>query len=341
MGGNAIFDGIRSDRIVIRNHASREHHLDRICKLIDGINSGIRHSPSNDWLWPVDQPIEHYLAGSTVQLFDLAIPTDALIKVKDTFGDIDIQFDKTRTKDVTDWLSGISAVGMFLLVGWEKTVDTIVTIWTDTVTNKNYQLDLEMVEFKGQFPSEWARFSRSSSWDDMQLGIKGFAHKYIFRAITGKDLIVTNVQLKTKIKPSLIAPIVFSPKGARKKWKPVGVNVWQEIPMDESALINNVDDVFELFFEGRPTPEERCMMYSYVGVVELIKKYIDKKDHKAILDGLFNLMWAPRAQEIVRDDRYEDCRIKYVAFDYLFRALDICGSSLEWDKLMQEYYESF
>lgn len=331
MGGNVIFNGIGSDRIEIQNQYSRDRILDRLTHLFEGINRDLK-------LWATDKhTIEEYLAGSTVFLFDTRIPVEALIAVKPTFGDVDIQFDKNRTDEVVAWLTSIPEIGMFRLVGWLKSIDTVVTLWQDQVTKKNYQVDLEMVEFENGIPSAWSKFSRSSDWEDLELGIKGFAHKYIFRAITAKDLIDTNVQLKTKLVRKNITPVVFSPKGARKKYRSVGINVWEEIPMDESLLIRDVEDLFELFFDGQARGDEIDLMYSYRGVVELIKRYIDKRDHHAIREGMIHLLWGHNAQEIVRDDEDADFQTKLVVIEYLEKELNL-GSSLTSDGLILNYY---
>lgn len=334
MGGNVIFNGIGSDRIEIQNQYSRDRILDRLTHLFAGINRDLK-------LWATDKhTIEEYLAGSTVFLFDTRIPVEALIEVKPTFGDVDIQFDKNRVDAVVAWLTNIPEIGMFRLVGWLKSIDTVVTLWQDQVTKKNYQVDLEMVEFENGIPSAWSKFSRSSDWDDLELGIKGFAHKYIFRAITAKDLIDTNVQLKTKLVRKKITPVVFSPKGARKKYHSVGINVWEEIPMDESLLIRDVEDLFELFFDGQARGDEVDLMYSYRGVIELILRYIDKNDFGAIADGMANLLWGKGAQEVVRDDKDSDFAVKASAYDYLVTRLGV-NSTAMGHPLATEYYKTF
>lgn len=337
MGGNVIFEEHSADRIEIRNHAGREFILDRLSQLFAFINRDLR-------LWNTSKhTIEEYLAGSTVFLFDTEIPTQTLIDVKPTFGDVDIQVDKNRKDDIIKWLSRTDDVSTYDLMGYLLSVDTIVTLWRDRMTMKNYQIDLELVDFVGNLPSPWARFSRSSSWEDLEFGIKGFAHKYIFRAITAKDLITTNIRLKTKLlHDKKITPVVFSPKGARRKYRPVGVNVWEEIPMKDSVLVTDLEDLFELFFDGKPMGDEFQLIFSYRGVVELIHRYIDPKDHLAIVDGMAHLLWSEGAQGIVRGDKISDFNIKCFAYDYLVEILDVGQAAMGYyHPLAVEYYKNY
>ncbi len=338
MGGNVCFDGVRPDRITIRSQQGRDLILDQISWLYHLINAKF-FSLHSEYLWSKKRCIEDFLAGSTVHLFDLKIPTNVLMKVKGSFGDIDIQFDKAKVGRVVEMLADTKTIGPFRLVGWLRSVDTVVTLWFDEVTGMRYQVDLELVDFEDDVPSEWSRFSRSSDWDDMVVGIKGFAHKYIFRAITAKDLRTTNIKLKTKILlDKKISPMVFSPKGARVKWRSVDVNLWEEIPMNESTLITDLRELFEVFFEAEPYDDEELeWIKSYSGVIGLIRQYIDEKDHKMIVDGMAHLLWGEGAQVIYRDDPEEDRKTKFKAFDYLTSHLNMDPTN-DHHALIDEYY---
>ena len=42
-----------------------------------------------------------------------------------------------------------------------------------------FQIDFEFSEFEGGRPTEWAKFSHSSSWRDVEAGVKGLGHKIL------------------------------------------------------------------------------------------------------------------------------------------------------------------
>jgi hypothetical protein len=69
------------------------------------------------------------------------------------------------------------------------------------------QVDFEASEYEMQddsltgkqkfYPTEWAKFSHNSHWEDIQAGIKGVFHKYLLRAITSTLTKLPNAVLLT------------------------------------------------------------------------------------------------------------------------------------------------
>jgi hypothetical protein len=342
MGGNACFVGQCAEPIVIHGQATRDLYQDRISHLFTAINHGL-WTLTDKRLWAKDTVIENFLSGSIGHLFNPKISTEELLRSKRFFGDIDIQFDKTRMDDVTKFLNLIVDQNFktFTLLGWERTFsDTIITIWRDTVTEQNYQLDLEAEEFENNLPTEWSKFSRSSSWVDTRLYIKGFAHKYIWRAMTATNLFETWVQLKTKKVRKKITPVVFSPKGARVKYRQIGNDLWEEIPMEQSALVRDVSGLFDLFFGGEPSEEDLSKMHSFTGVVELIMDYRDPDQFEAIMGGMEHLLWGTGAQGIVREDPKADFSLKAVVYSYMADKLG-CDQAGWNEDAVDEYYKHY
>lgn len=336
MGGNVIFNGISASPVSIGCQDGRDFWKAKIEHLWRTLN----HC-SQKQLWDESEGVGPYLAGSTRHIFDDFIPTEELIRFKSSYGDIDIQVDVEKSDVLQSLLSKIEDedfVSEFKLIGWHHTVDTIVTLWYDEDIELYYQVDFELVEFVNNRPTNWSQFSRSSSWEDVRAGIKGFAHKYIFRAITAIWLREAKVQLKTKFVTKKISPIVFSPKGARVKWREIRPDVWQEIPMDEEALIRNVGDLFKLFFKVKPDADSICDMYSYQGVLGLIRTWIDKEDHQKIADGMHNLLWGPYSQRLYRDNAPRDYFEKGHAY---LKLVETLGLKVEPYLGVGNYYETY
>ena len=341
MGGNAIFNGKFATPIVIENHSDRQKIQCDVYDLLREVDDHVK-AITDDYLW-MGKYYYEYAAGSTFHLLDEKRSTADLLKYKDTFGDIDIQFDKNRLGDLIMTLvhMGKSFSNKWKLQGFENKFDTVVTLWTDRTTLQNIQVDFECVDHSGYYPTEWARFSRSSAWEDLEHHIKGFAHKLVFRAITACDLFETNIQLKTKTVRRKITPVVFSPKGARVKYRYLGPDLYEEIPMDESYLIKDVEGLFRLFFvdSHEPvTPEEYQLMWSFVGVVELIKRHADPSEYQTIQDGFTHLLWGQGAQKLYRDNPTLDQLYKMKAA--MWMAQELKTIPYDMNKII-EYYQVY
>lgn len=353
MGGNAVFNGHVADAIEIHSNESRTQWCDRLTRWMIEFQDRFYH-----WhlcpLFDEWAPVNEYVAGSFGFLFDSRISTEDLLRSKRFYGDIDLQIDQGYEGMVMFALKEYNNVPdldepTFELLGFNKTVDTIVTLWRDTVTGKNIQIDLELVEFDDYGrPNEWSRFSHSSSWNDAQLYIKGFAHKYIFRAITACDLVEAPVQLKTKQVRRMVTPLVFSPKGARTKYKfhsyQGDETVYYEVPSHESEYVRDVKGLFELFFtddeavSGNPETLEK--MYSYTGVIELILEHVDPYEFQLIVDGMEHLLWGEHAQKLFRDSPSADFSHKRTVYSYLADKLG-CDQA-GWDEAkVDAYYANY
>lgn len=336
MGGNVIFKGIAAQPVRIGCGDGRDFWRAKIEHLWRTLNHCAHKK-----LWDESPGIVPYLAGSTVHIFDDFIDTEELIDVKPAYGDIDIQVDLEKAGLLLDLLNRIEQedyVSEFKLIGWQHTVDTVVTLWYDEDIDLYYQVDFELVEFSDNRPTHWSQFSRSSSWEDLSKGLKGFAHKYVFRAITAIWLRDAQVQLKTKFTQKKISPIVFSPKGARVKWREIRPDVWQEVPMDEEALVRNVYDLFRLFFKVKPTQYDVAEMYSYLGVLNLIGTWIDKEHYPKIAEGMHNLLWGPHAQKLYRDNPMRDYKEKSQVY---LELADSLGLPQEPVVATGKYYELY
>lgn len=341
MGGNAIFNGQEADRIDLQE-IDRKKIVDRLDNLFETVNFALLEYSGTE-LWDTQNlgSWSSFLAGSTPYLFDMSISDEELKLVKPSFGDIDIQINRDHVRDLEDWLRS-GAPGQYqeegsdwILKGWETHPGTIVTLWYDYDLDIHVQVDFEPVEFEFGFPSDWAQFSHSSDWEDMKLGIKGVAHKYIFRAITAKDLQTCQpVKLKTKVVYKSITPWVFSPKGMRQKWVTDG-EFWYEVAMDEKKLVRDVFEISKILF-GDIDEDDDDLMNSYIGVCELIDKYIPRDRHGSIVMGMANLLWGPGAQCLYRDDNDQDEFEKRVMFNYLTNTLHNFYKPTD---LIAEYYQ--
>jgi len=242
------------------------------------------------------------------------------------------------------------------------------------------QIDFEFVPFEEKTlydgntiiaPSEWAKFGHSSSLEDTKLGIKGgIAHKYLLRSIAyaiskRPDVIFVTAKAdcenwEKKIKKQQDQNILkFSvSKGLRSAFEPLicygkqveknGKYVFKEIPTKESNYITDLPSIFKMLFGKEPTPQELNKLWSFKGLVDLMKKYLDDKQKELAISRMFELFWDNKngkniAQEIDRDNPAEDEKVKMGIINYLEKEFPDITKKIykEWESKINDYYNNY
>jgi hypothetical protein len=165
----------------------------------------------------------------------------------------------------------------------------------------NIQIDFEFVNYNEQNDiDEFDVFSKNSAWDDLKEGIKGFAKQQLLPAIYKAVYAVPGVVFQNKKdlpskaqKGDEVSYKTFGPMGSRVKYNQVkdetgspvsyeGKPAFREIPTEKSIFNRNLDVAFEEMFGKKPTPEELKKLWNYIGVLDLIEKYLNKDQIKLI-----------------------------------------------------------
>jgi hypothetical protein len=137
--------------------------------------------------------------GSSAHLFAPRerMPDEEFIKYKPTVGDIDLTVPEERMDELFTTLAHLEDQPLndrITFIGHNKKspgsdqINALFTYTWDPVAPEGegdifFQIDFEGSEYEGGKPSEWARFSHSSSWRDIKAGIKGLAHKILLFSI--------------------------------------------------------------------------------------------------------------------------------------------------------------
>lgn len=100
-----------------------------------------------------------------------------------------------------------------------------------------------------------------------------------------------------------------------------GVPVMIPLSAAEADYINDLAQQFEQFFGQPPDGNERTLMYSLVGTVDLMQKYFNDSQIDIALREFFKINFGPGAQMIEADNPTEDFKIKMTAIDYLLDTL--------------------
>jgi len=175
-------------------------------------------------LWPKFKVIEtgEAVSGSSHYLF-MPKFLDQFVKAKPKMGDIDVMIPRHSLEKLWRVLVDNSGkrFGKFTLVGTNKREPgsfqihylfsyTYPSIKAGTKT-VNIQIDFEGQDFSNGEPTEWARISHASSFEDLVKGIKGVFCVYLWRAAA---------KVNTEVKDSAVltpkSPIAPTPKGTYK-----------------------------------------------------------------------------------------------------------------------------
>lgn len=337
MGGNVQINGLSADRMDLRK-IDRDLLRSSISEILQKVNDGIWSKELFD--------SKKFLSGSGFYLFDDSILTDELIEYKPSFGDIDLQVDKSQKQKVQEILERNIGQG---LIGYKNSVDQFISLWRLERLSINIQIDFEFVDFENELPTEWSQFAHSSSWEDIKSNVKGVFHKYLIRAFTTKTLCDIIVLTGKKQTPKSVksTQLAFSvTRGLRKKLEAVydndhhrvneGLLVYREIPTADSEYVKDLPKIFEMLFDHYPSDEDLKDFCSFVGCTRLASKYLSDSEKDLLIEGFTFTLFDQSAQMLYRDDPIKDRLEKKQALDVLLKAL---GKSRDTSQIEKSYYE--
>lgn len=351
MGGNVVLGDQSASRIDLQKFV-RSEIVPILYDSLKQINKGFEKSTGLS-LWSEDLiNSKKFLSGSAFHFFDIqSIKDSNFSSVKKSVGDLDTKVPVALTPFIKKWLDSIhgDTFGDLTFIGYKESVGQFITLWKSEKLNQNIQIDLEQLEFTDGLPTTWAEFSHSSEWEDLEHGLKGVAHKYLLRALNAKDLKQVLIRMKSgKEKVVTSAETAFSAAGMRRKLEPItknggghevknGLPVYRELSTNETGFNTDLDDIFINYFGHDPSAAEKKQMWSFTGLIELIKKHFDRSTLMKIADGFANTLWGPGAQSLYRDDPEKDLEEKTVMMDYMCKAL---GLPLDrWNHLKGSFYK--
>ena len=320
--------------------------------------------------------------GSTSFIMNPEISDTEVIPYKPTSGDLDIMVKESDKSDLWTLLDefeakpnimkdviyrgsnklSISAIGDQINCVFEVTFGDIVT---------QSQVDWEFTEFEGEgeteVPMEFSRFGHSSSLFDAQAGFKGVVHKYLLRALAGGASLRQDVLILTdkatyekpafkKTKGEHITELrmekFFVSRGLRKAYDPMftpdgepwvvdGKRVYKEKRPDDSQYETSLKEMFKILFNDMESGELGDM-WSFVGIVKLMKKHLDKNSIDDTFKRFADLCWGYAAQKLERDDKNIDMEIKANAINYMIKELPQLKSHTKKLKEMSDrFYASY
>ena len=409
MGGNARFIDRKTGEVkgfankIDLTKVNRKKIVKNLFKFFKRFNDLYRKK-YNDGLWDNLEIIENGIAfnGSSEYFFKVAeIPDNEFVKYKQKVGDIDLTIPQEKIfkvwnllnelegKNITDEIKYLGHKYSNLETEKAKNLHQINAVfrYNDGDYKENIQIDFEAVPYENGRPTDWAKFSHNSDWEDIKQGLKGVMHKFALMNLArakselGDVYIVTkreakklenvtqeeyNEILKSGDKKRIAKPskskkylnptnIAFSvAKGLRIKFKPVkfkdgqdvvinGKPVFIEIPTSESNYETNLETIFEMIFDKKPTKNEFKDFHSFVGLLKLMKKYLDKN----VIEKFFKFLvekslFGDGAQGLERNNPNGDKEIKMKMIDKIFEYFPYLKKYEKWvDDMADKYYQNY
>ena len=373
MGGNVTAlnkvtgEETRAERVNLQE-ISRQSFTRISTELFRFINNDFRNR-YGEALW-VDESIlddASIFNGSTSYIMNQEIPDEEVLECKTTVGDIDIMV-PGDTKDILwnylDSWEGVEIMPGVIYAGSNKhTIESIgsqinsVFVIDFGVKKIPVQVDFEFTEFRNNKPTEWAKFSHSSSFEDAQKGIKAVHHKFLLRALIGgssarPDLVICTPSSTpekitlTKAKEHMLPRMLkFSvDRGVRVAYEPLGVlldgkEVYRPIPTSRSTFITEIPEIYSVVFHQSNTESNKIK--SFIGIIELMKKYFTPEQIKGTSDRYIELLWGfarDRGQELERDDPAGDLLVKEAGYEYFIKELSLPDVRKDF---ITEYYKDY
>ena len=330
-------------------------------------------------LWQDESILHNGLAfnGSTSFIMNPEIHDDDVIPFKPSSGDLDIMIPKGKAINLwhlLDKLEGKEIISDVVYMGMNRLTPTSITDQMNCVFEVKFgdivtqsQVDFELSDFDGDThqPTEYSRFSHSSSLKDAQSGFKGVGHKYLLRALaagasTRDDVVIITAKStfeKYTIQKKNNQPIVpnflkfsvqlglrnayeqqFTPD--KKEWKIDNKYVYKEIPTAESNYETSISNIFKILFANGDS-KDLDKMWSFVGIVELMKKYLDQSSIDNTFERMLDICWGNGSQKLERDHAHIDLEVKSNLVNYMIKVLGLKKYDSQIQDMIDDFYKNY
>lgn len=311
-----------------------------------------------------------FLSGSSLHFFNVrGIPDDVFVEKKPTVGDIDTMVDKEKEQNLKQFLldNNNKQIGPATLLGFQRGNEQFSALFELTNVPVKVQIDFEFVDFVNGLPTEWARFSHSSSWEDLQAGVKGVFHKWLIQsltALTRTDFLLRKMVGRGKLRKeedvpttdNLFSFAVSSKEGGglRAKYQPVidpntgqplvknGLPVMTAAPA--SGYLQAINDIFTKLLghklNATQLEQVKDKFWSFTGLLALLKNILDDDEKQKLLSGFLNKTIGPGSQGMYKNNPDKDVREKLIAINTLLKTLQL-SKPINFDQMLQDYRANY
>jgi len=311
-----------------------------------------------------------FLSGSSLHFFNVkGIPDETFVSKKPTVGDMDTMVNKELETDLNQFLTQNEdkTIGPAVLRGFQRGNEQFSSLWELQNPPIKIQIDFEFVEFADEKPTDWARFSHSSSWDDLQAGVKGVFHKFLIQAFTTlgrREFYLRKLVGRGKARQEEDVPTVdnmysfaVSSKeggGLRAKYEPVidaatgkpemkdGKPIMRAAPT--SGYIQDIGKIFQTILGKRLDPKKAQELsknfWSFSGLLELMNQLLTPEEKDRVIHAFLLKVVGPGAQGMYKNNPEKDKAEKTTAINHMLSVLKV-PKPAELDQMMQDYFSGY
>lgn len=314
---------ITSSRIILNKEVILEI-MNFVYNEIIFLNNSIKETYNIDLFKNIDSKDEFLnkvLSGSSLLLLN----EPEITRYKNVLGDIDVQVNKDLKEEIINSLQKNKN-----FIGGIYCIKQYITLFRIPSLNKIIQIDFELVDVdESGFATDWNRFARSSNILDIKNNIKGVFHKYLISSI---DYAFTDEPKKHEYAFSV-------DYGLRKRFDDLG----NELKKTEYVYTNDIKIIFENLFRNKTFDINK--VYSFVGLIEIIKEHMNNKQKCKIIEEMIYKLWGKGSQKIDKYNILNDISIKMNALTYMYENIDVKNKHINKlkkleEKLKTKYYEN-
>jgi hypothetical protein len=314
-----------------------------------------------------------FLGGSSLHFFNTAgISDEEFLALKPKVGDIDTQVDKQLESKVHSFLSANvgKQIGDGTLLGFSQGNEQYNALFQLTNLPVKLQIDFEFGRYDQETgtPDEWFRFSHSSDWGDLQVGIKGVFHKYLYRSLSGlsvKQFYIAKLSGRGKTRavqvsdtPTTDSTVSFAVSssqggGVSEKYRPYldpetdqpmtkdGLPVLEPVVPAERTYVQSLVKQFQMLFGVTPTTRDLQLQQSFVGTLDLINQYVDPAKKPEILEKFLEICFEVGSQMITKGDPARDAQTKFAAIDVMLEKLGLGNMRARAVEMAKTYEDDY
>ena len=328
MGGNAKIANVSAMHVNLQTN-SRQQICNEIASFLQVVNQEVSRF-AGDPIWETLPDPLTVLSGSSAFLFDTSISTSVLTAEYPTFGDIDIQVPDYFSQAISTWVATLPATEKFKCIGMKPGNSQIVTLWEFVSLQKTLQVDFEFVKYADGKPTEWAQFSRSSSFDDVLfLKTKGVHHKWFLQSLTRANCDTFSVITRNEcneIEDCHYSLAVTSKEGGGLRRKYLQLPIEDErvfVQAPRTQYMQNCSLIFQTLLGDKY--DHTChftLLRSLHGAVILANQLLTTDQKMKVFVAFAEKCFGSSAQVILRNNKMLDFEMKQFAINYLASEFD-------------------
>jgi len=326
--------------------------------------------------------------GSSAHLFSPpeTLSDEEFIAYKPTVGDIDLTVPLEKMNDLYSTLNRredqqltrkIAYIGHNKKTPGSHQINALFSYTWDPTEPEGlgdtfFQIDFEGSEYKQGRPTEWAKFSYSSSWRDITQGVKGLAHKVLLMSLASvKSPPPLNAREVTpaatpeaprfkrtknkatgEMEPAPLRPLKsfdlvsgYGSRYAKLDWNLNGEEAYKYLKRAERTdSMRDLRDIFlNIFGENPPPSEEDISNFgSFTGLLEIIKQRMSPPEIVRLYEDVVDRFFGERGQKLSATDPKEDESVKDRILEVFRQAVPEAESStIDLKGLKSSFYAKY